>query len=318
MVYVCLRKPSSSWLNNSSHSLAWFRRFLELERGLVRPVDKSVVGNAERYQVGLPKWLLEELETFLILRQTNWRSSRKAQATYQFWHKQTRIWHWLVQEYGFYNALDSLHRNQLYAYIDKQLASGYAIGSVNQELFNFQGFLRFLEQRGWQIPLALLTMRGLKAPDSLPRFLTDEQIRRLRKPHHQRSVAEADTATRVRDRHLDLACFYLLWQGGLRLCELQDLTMDDLHLEERRLLIRQTKGMKDRTIYLTEATIATWNRISSSVDQLLPTMFFSTGTVLFLPSWYATESRKWADKLASRSRPICCVIRLEPAGQRWL
>ena len=255
MVYVRLRKPSVSWLKNSEHSLGWFRRFLELERGLRRPVDKTVFGKAERFQIGLPHWLLAELEKFLILRQANWRPSRMAQATYQFWHKQTRIWHWLVEEYGFYDEFASLKRSQLHAYIDKRLAAGHAIGSVNQELFNFQSFLRFLERRGWQIPLAVLTLPGLKAPDSLPRFLTDEQIRRLRERHHQR-VAEADTPTRARDRRLDLACFYLLWQGGLRLCELQDLTLADLHLPERRLLIRQTKGMKDRTVYLTEATVA--------------------------------------------------------------
>ena len=257
--YVQLRQPSSGWLSNCRHSLVWFRRFLELERGLVRPADKDVFGNAERFRVGLPDWLIEQLEKFLILRQANWRPSRKAQATYQFWHKQTRIWHWLVEEYGFHDELASLNRSQLYGYIDKRLAEGYAIGSVNQELYNFQGFLRFLERRGWRIPLAVLSMPGLKPADSLPRFLTDAQVGRLRDRYHQR-LAEADTPTRMRDRHLDLACFYLLWQGGMRLCELQDLLLEDLDLASQRLLVRQTKGLKDRAVYLTEAAVAAVQR----------------------------------------------------------
>jgi hypothetical protein len=54
---------------------------------------------------------------------------------------------------------------------------------------------------------------------------------------------------------LVLAAFYLLWQGGLRLCELEDLTLEDLSLDQQRLVIRRSKGVKDRTVYLTEATV---------------------------------------------------------------
>ena len=59
-----------------------------------------------------------------------------------------------------------------------------------------------------------------------------------------------------RDSRLDLATFYLLWQGGLRLCEVEDLTLSDLHIPEQYVLIRQSKGLKDRTVYLTEAAVA--------------------------------------------------------------
>ncbi|GAG53813.1 unnamed protein product [marine sediment metagenome] len=60
----------------------------------------------------------------------------------------------------------------------------------------------------------------------------------------------------IRDSRLDMAAFYLLWQGGLRVCELEDLTLNDLYLQQRRILIRRGKGLKDRTIYLTEAAAA--------------------------------------------------------------
>ncbi|MEN8163710.1 MAG: hypothetical protein ABFS37_06250, partial [Acidobacteriota bacterium] len=85
----------------------------------------------------------------------------------------------------------------------------------------------------------------MKKPDSLPRFLTDEQVGKLRDDLVER-VKTADTPARLRDRRLDLAAFYLLWQGGLRVCELEDLTLADLNLPEQRVTIRQSKWLKDR------------------------------------------------------------------------
>ena len=148
----------------------------------------------------------------------------------------------------------TLRRHHLYDYLDEKLVEGYAVGSINLDLYNFQGSLRFLQERGCKVPAALLTMPGLKKPDSLPRFLTDEQMRRLRDDLEQQ-LAKANTTARRRMCRLELAAFYLLWQGGLRLCELEDLTLADLSLDQQRLVIRRSKGVKDRTIYLTEATV---------------------------------------------------------------
>ncbi len=258
MDYVQAKKPSPSWQENCRHSLKWFGRFLLQERGLTDPKGKTTYGRAERYQEGLPDWLLAQLEKLLILRRASWRESRLAVSTYQFWQKYTRVWRWLYEN-GVLEmeseTLTGIKRDHLYAYMDEMLAQGYAIGSVNVDLYNFQGCLRFLQQRGYKVPAALLTLPGLKKPDSLPRFLTNEQVGKLRDDLTER-VKTADTSARLRDRRLDLAAFYLLWQGGLRVCELEDLTLGDLNLTEQRVTIRRSKGLKDRAIYLTEAAAA--------------------------------------------------------------
>ena len=253
MSYIQTKGGSESWLKNCEHSLDWFGRFLRQERGLVTPNATDSYGNAERYQVGLPDWLLEHLTAFLTVRQVNWRPSRLPVSTYQFWKKVTQIWRWLFQNHDITHVAD-ISRQHIYAYMDEMLAQGYAPGSVNQDLYNFQASLRFLQRRGYVVPVALLSLSGLKQPDSLPRFLTDEQVQKL---HHDLAsrVEKADTPARRRDSRLDLATFYLLWQGGLRLCEVEDLTLSDLNIPEQYVLIRQSKGLKDRTVYLTEAAI---------------------------------------------------------------
>ena len=152
IVYVEAKQLSQGWTRNCRHSLTWFRRFLEQERGLAPSAFNSTIyGNVARYQAGLPEWLLTQLEKFLHLRQASWRPSRRAVSTYQFWQKYTRIWRWLCQQEEL--ALDTvagimaLRRSHLYDYLDEKLVEGYAIGSINLDLYNFQGSLRFLQER---------------------------------------------------------------------------------------------------------------------------------------------------------------------------
>ncbi|MBN1814009.1 MAG: site-specific integrase [Anaerolineae bacterium] len=71
-------------------------------------------------------------------------------------------------------------------------------------------------------------------------------------------VRRADTPAQARDALLDRAAFYLLWQRGLRLGELEELDPSlslGAGLAGRRLTVRKGKGMSDRTVYLTDTTV---------------------------------------------------------------
>lgn len=263
MAYVEARGRSKSWTRNCRHSLAWFRRFLRLERGL--PVEKQVMDSYDcpaRYSTGLPDWLLEQMEQYLHIRQANWRPSRLNVATNHFWANYTRLWRWLFARQTI-RELTDIKRQDLFDYMDEQLTEGYNPRSVNQHLYAFQAMLRFLQGRGWSVPLALLSVSGLKEPDSLPRFLTDEQVGLVRADLEGR-VETARTQAQQRDALLDRAAFYLLWQAGLRVGELEELRLDDLNTSassaqahaHRQLIVRRGKGMKDRTVYLTETAVA--------------------------------------------------------------
>jgi len=66
------------------------------------------------------------------------------------------------------------------------------------------------------------------------------------------NVTTARNPHQLRQALLDRATFYLLWQGGIRLSEVEDLHLEDLDLGSQRLSVRNGKGLKDRTIYLTD------------------------------------------------------------------
>lgn len=267
LCFVQTRPTSESWQRNCRHSLDWFRRFVKEQRGLVIR-DQFSFGDVARFQEGLPAWLIAQLTKYLHIRQANWRPSRLGQMTYQFWAKSTRIWRWLLAEAEI-QAVEEITRDHLFAYIDEQLVAGYKVATINLHLHTFQGTLRFLQQQGLAVPNALLNLPGLKKPQSLPRFLTDAQVVALRDDLRQR-VEQARTVAAKRDARLDLAAFYLLWQCGIRVSELEDLQQADVDtstgsaqaLAAGVILIRAAKGLKDRSVYLTE-------RVTKTLQQYL-------------------------------------------------
>jgi integrase len=135
--------------------------------------------------------------------------------------------------------------------VDHKLAAGHSIASVNLHIHLLRGFLLFLQMEGYTIPQSILRIPSLKPHDSLPKYLTDEQVGKLRQAIEE-NVSAAQCAHLRRLALLDRAAFYLLWQGGMRLSEVEDLRLEDLDLPGRRLSVRNGKGLKDRTVYLTD------------------------------------------------------------------
>jgi hypothetical protein len=250
--YVIAKQSSKDWIKASRNGLNKFKRFMRLERGLgeeskVTPFDSA------RVTAGLPAWLVSELDRYQRLMQRNWRDARVEQNIRRFWSGYLRMWRYLVEQKNI-RELKDLKRQHVLDYVDHRLGKGYAVTGVNNDLRNLHTFLLFLQEEGYSVPHSLLKMPFLKQPDPLPRYLTDEQVRKLR-DEIEKTVREAQLASHRRLALLVRAAFYLLWQGGLRLGEVEELRLEDLDFPQKRLSVRDGKGKKDRTVYLTETTI---------------------------------------------------------------
>ena len=250
--YVKAKGSSTEWTDMCRVALDKFRRFLRQERGL--PVAQPHPPDLSCYREGLPDWLIEQLGRYQRVQERDWRPARLSQQTRRFWCGHTRLWRWLVDNRAVVQLTD-VRRQYLHDYVDHRLAEGYALSGINNDLRLFRGFLVFLQGQEIDAPLALFRVPSLKQPDSLPKFLTDEQVRLLRDEIEAR-VAQAGVPSRERDALLDRATFYLLWQGGLRLGEVEELRLEDLDLAGRRLTIRRSKGLRDRTVYLSDTAVA--------------------------------------------------------------
>lgn len=252
MDYVQAKGVGACWLKVCRNGLNKFKRFLRLERGLgeetrITPFDAS------RVTSGLPDWLVNELDRYQRLMQRHWRDARVEQNIRRFWSGYLRMWHFFVEQKQVRELCD-LKRQHVLDYVDQRLSAGYAVTGVNNDLRNLRTFLLFLQDEGYGLPHSLLKMPFLKQPEPLPRYLTDEQVMKLR-GEIERAVREAKLASHRRLARLIRAAFYLLWQGGMRLGEVEELRLEDLDIEQKRLSVRDGKGKKDRTVYLTETAI---------------------------------------------------------------
>jgi site-specific recombinase XerD len=253
--YLKAKQLSAGWIEICRGSLAKFRLFLGQQRGQpdpALPAPRSV--DSTPYCTGFPDWLVAALTHYQRLRQRNWRPGHLDKQLLSFWNSHTHLWRWLFGRYPIVEVAD-IKRQYLFDYFDDCLAKKYAISTINKHLRCFQAVLRYLQEQDVLVPQVLLRLPGLKEPDHLPRFLTDEQVRRVRDDLEMR-VEQARSPVRQRDALLDRAAFYLLWQGGLRLGEVEALRLEDVDLAGRRLTIRDGKGRKDRTVYLTDRAVA--------------------------------------------------------------
>lgn len=252
MDYILARQLSVPWTKVCRNALENFRKFMYQERGILQvtitPYDH------QPHTQGLPGWLVEELKHYQIARQGNWRPAQLEQNIRRFWSGYLRTWRFLCEQCGVVELAD-LKRQHIFAYMEHRLESKYAASGINGDVRSLHGFLSFLQDQGYAVPQTLLRVPGLKERQSLPKFLTDEQVRLLR-DDLEAQVQRATAAHQRRDALLTRAAFYLLWQAGLRLGELEELQMEDLDLENRKLSVRQSKSLADRTVYLTATVVA--------------------------------------------------------------
>ena len=252
MDFLKAKQLSPGWNDVCRNAMLKFRRFLLHKRGQIE-VKVKHYDPAERYATGLPDWLIQELTRYQHIQQGNWRTARLEYAIRNFWARHVPLWRFLC-EHRAVKVLADVRRVYLQDYIDEQIQAGYAISSINNELRVFHGFMVFLQGQDYPVPQILLRMHTLKEPDPLPKYLTDEQVRLLR-DEMERRVAQAEGARLRRDMILDRAAFYLLWQSGLRIGEVEELRLEDLDLPGRKLTVRQSKNLKDRTVYMTDTTV---------------------------------------------------------------
>jgi len=250
--YVQAKGVGEAWLKNCHLALIKFRRFLRLERGLGEE-SRETPFEVSRIASGLPDWLVNELERYQHLEQRNWRAARLQNSIRVFWSHHVRTWRYLVETCCVQHLAD-LKRKHVLAYVDQRLSAGYTVSGVNADLRYLHTFLVFLQEEGYEVPQALMKIPGLKPPEPLPKYLSDEQVRTLR-DEIEREVQEAKLSSHRRLALLVRAAFYLLWQGGLRLGEVEELRLEDLDFGQKRLSVRDRKGRKDRTVYLTETIL---------------------------------------------------------------
>jgi site-specific recombinase XerD len=122
--------------------------------------------------------------------------------------------------------IDYLHRKRLHP------------ASINLYLVIirvFYDYLRYEEKVDLTNPVK--RNRRLRVPKPLPRSLRDQEVEKL---------------FGVIKGKRDMAMFKLMLRCGLRVEEVSNLSLGDIDLKKRRILVQQGKGRKDRVVYISD------------------------------------------------------------------
>ncbi len=120
--------------------------------------------------------------------------------------------------------IDYLHRKRLHP------------ASINLYLVIIRVFYDYLRcEEKIELMNPVNRNRRLRVPKPLPRSLQDQEVKQL---------------FRVIRNKRDLVMFTLMLRCGLRVEEVSKLTLSEIDLKRRRILICQGKGGKDRVVYI--------------------------------------------------------------------
>ena len=139
---------------------------------------------------------------------------------------------------------DRIRRDHLYSYQQslstrtKQCGLPCSPRTINSRISSARAFLSYLYDQGYIATRLAEHLASVKEPKSLPKsVLTHNQVRRL--------LRNIDTTTSKGTTHR--AILELLYSTGIRVGELADLTLEDIHFQAAILKIHG-KGGKERMV----------------------------------------------------------------------
>ena len=159
--------------------------------------------------------------------------------------------------------LEEITRQDIEGWIEHEEDRGMKASTVDMRLGMLKAFLRFMIERG-VLPMDLLSKKmSIKVPDALPRAMDPDDVRRLL------SVIE-----HVRDQ----AIILILLRTGMRVGELLNTIVEDVHLKERRIEIYEAeKTGVGRVVYLSDDALKALEAWLKVRDPHRTYLFYSRG-----------------------------------------
>jgi integrase/recombinase XerD len=135
-------------------------------------------------------------------------------------------------------GLDHISRQDLYGFVEHEQDRGLKPRTVDTRLRSVKAFVRFLIDQEVVDPHVLSRRMTVKVPQSLPRAMDPEDVRRL-----------LSVISHVRNR----AMILVLLRTGMRIGELLNTKVRDVHFKERRIEIFEAeKNRVGRVVYVSD------------------------------------------------------------------
>jgi site-specific recombinase XerD len=174
------------------------------------------------------------------------------------------------------NRLEDVTKNDLEAFVEHEQDRGMMLSTVRTRLHCANAFLGYLIEAGIVSADVLARRIRLRKPEALPRAVDPDDVKQL---------------ISVIDNPKDRAMIMVLLRTGMRIGELLNTKMKDLHLKDRRIDIYEgEKNRLGRVVYLSDdalVALKTWLKMSDADHEFLfyaqgsKTMSYSTAHIIF-------------------------------------
>lgn len=246
------------------------------------PAEPAQAAPLPDWQQWLPELPAELRQASLQLVQRRlpaWKAELRRRNALHALGELRRFWQWLLAQRPVEHWVD-IHLADLQAYQASHIQAAHAARTVNRALVWPLALLQEQAELGRPIDPAVLRLKRLATPDSLPRHLSEAQSQQLEAYVAQR-LDQTDPLIR-----LENACFFVLAHTGLRVSECAYLQGRDLDLEGQRLFVRQGKGQRDRWVYLSQtATQAIRRYLNGRHPSSMPRLWLRPNQQPVTPDW---------------------------------
>jgi site-specific recombinase XerD len=216
-------------------------------------IDVSIPERVAR----LPAALVRQLEAYRRMKANRWRMERVEANSRLFFSQHGLLWEFFCNVCAVQDVTE-LRLAHVLQFVKARLDAGRSPRTVNGSMSSLRCFVSFLKEEGVQTHPSLDRSQRLKEPECLPRYISSDQMERLRS-EIDANLRSANNRVARYDALLMRAVFYLLWQGGLRSGEVEMLRFSDVYVSNaslvKRVFVRDGKWRKGRVVYLTDVSL---------------------------------------------------------------
>ena len=168
-----------------------------------------------------------------------------------------------VVRYSGKTRLEEITKNDIEAFIEHEQDRGLMLSTVRTRLHCVNAFLSYLIDAGVVRTDVLARRIRLKKPETLPRAMDPDDVKQL---------------LSVIDNPRDLAMVMVLLRTGMRIGELLNTKMQDLHLKDRRIDIYEgAKNRLGRVAYLSDDAVSALKAWLTMRDAHKEFLFYARG-----------------------------------------
>jgi len=192
----------------------------------------------------LPAAIRQACLAFVQRRFPTWKTRRQREQALRVCGELRRFWDWQLETRPIATP-GELTLQDLQRYQQDRTKTSVTARTVDITLGRVVSLLADLADQGQPVQASVFRWRPRRRPDSLPRHLTNTEACQLHNYVMQRLDSQDPGVV------LENTAYLLLAQTGLRAGECQDVCLQDVNLQQGRLVVRQGKGQRDRVVYFT-------------------------------------------------------------------